>query len=168
MTAHTPLHTAGLYYVIYRVLLKDHRHLAFFLFPARKTPGHIFWTDVFPQAIIPRTSTSNNMVQNRKKIPGSIKNNYILHWKQASPACVLFFSWSGDTHDDGVQFNYSLFAMRTFRIIQFLPIFLRPLSHGFSFWLHDITCIFQGKNPHTFIALYNFRKKIISIRVSSP
>lgn len=134
-TAHAPVHIAGLYYMIYSVLLEEHGHLAFFPFPAMKTLVHIFCTEVFPQAIISRTSTSNNTVWNRKKIPDSIKNNYILSWKQASPSCELVFSWSGDTHEDGVQFNYSFFAMRTFGIILLLSIFLWPSISCLQFWV---------------------------------
>lgn len=39
--------------MIYSALLEEQGHLAFFPFPAMKSPVHIF-TDVLPQAIISR------------------------------------------------------------------------------------------------------------------
>lgn len=137
-------------------------------FPSHKNSTTYFCTDVFPQAIISRTSTSNNMVQNRKKISGSIKNNYIVSWKQASPSCGLFFSWSGDTHDDGEQFNYSLFAMRTFGIILLLLFFHWSSISWLQFlvpWYHPYL---QGKNPQIYCSSQFRKKNYIYKRVSSP
>lgn len=61
-----------------------------FPLPNHENSSTYFCTGAFPQAIIARVSISKSMVQYKKKIPGNIKNNSILSWKQASPSCVFF------------------------------------------------------------------------------